>query len=87
MVIALYCFKYQKIPEKCETSFCSSENKNWNFQGSFDIFFNHNRYHSHPFHRNKQQQKVRKLSNYPPKSQISYFFTIIANLEDLFVFS
>ena len=30
---------YQKIPEKREMSFCSSENKNWTFRGSFDIFF------------------------------------------------
>lgn len=30
--------KSKKILEKCEMSFCSSENKNWTFRGSFDIF-------------------------------------------------
>jgi len=29
---------YQKILEKCKMSFCSSENKNWTFRGSFDKF-------------------------------------------------
>ena len=29
---------YQKILEKCEMSFRSSENKNWTFRGSFGNF-------------------------------------------------
>ena len=39
MRIVLFIFeKYQKIPEKRETSFHSLKNKNWTFRGSFDIF-------------------------------------------------
>jgi hypothetical protein len=34
-----YRKKYQKILEKREMSFYSSENKNWTFRGSFDIFY------------------------------------------------
>jgi hypothetical protein len=30
--------KSKKILEKCEMSFCSSENKNWTFRGSFGNF-------------------------------------------------
>ena len=30
--------KSKKILEKCEMSFCSSENKNWTFRGSFCFF-------------------------------------------------
>jgi hypothetical protein len=38
---------YQKILEKCEMSFCSSENKNWTFRGSFGNFLNFFRHFFH----------------------------------------
>jgi len=69
--------KYQKILEKSNSCFPTSKNSFRIFRGSFCFFFR-----SYPklFSPISPNSIDKKLSNHPPKSQISYFFTKIANL-------
>jgi len=78
--------KYQKILEKREMSFYSSENKNWTFRGSFCFLSGFSRFFEifNFYMRNWNRKELEGLQSTNEKMFLFYFFVFF--IESIYMF-